>query len=113
MSEICLSSALRPWAAFGISTMAYLGVEAMLIGRVGALRRQVRKLSVDVIASHTDRHSSAIYAEIKALVRTLANADAMRAQGQMTAIDHEAAWWRVYDRLRPGHFERIGEQPSI
>jgi len=27
--EVCLSSALQPWAAFGISTMAYLGMEAV------------------------------------------------------------------------------------
>jgi len=26
--EVCLSSMLQPWAAFGISTMAYLGMEA-------------------------------------------------------------------------------------
>ena len=113
VSEICLSRALGPWAAFGISTMAYLGMEAVLIGRVGALRPQVRKLSVEVIAGYTDRRSAAIYAEIKALVNKLANADAMRAQGQMRAIDHEAAWWQVYDRLGPGHPKPIEEQPSM
>lgn len=38
ISEVGLSSALQPWAAFGISTLAYLGIEAALIGRLGALR---------------------------------------------------------------------------
>jgi hypothetical protein len=113
MSEICLSSALSPWPAFGISTMAYLGAEAVLRGRVRALRTQVRTLSIGVIAGYTDRRSAAIYAEMEALVNTLWNADAMRAQGQMTAIDHEAAWWQVYDRLGPGHPEPIEEQPPI
>ncbi|WP_407663898.1 DUF6611 family protein [Mycolicibacterium sarraceniae] len=47
MSEVCLSSALRPWAAFGISTMVYLGIEAALIRRVGALRPQARTLSAE------------------------------------------------------------------
>lgn len=113
MSEICLSSALRPWVAFGVSTMVYLGTEALLRGRVGTLRTQVRTLSVCVIAGYTDRRSAAIYAEMRALVNTLGNADAMRAQGQMTAIDHEAAWWQVYDQLGPDHPEPIKEQPPI
>jgi hypothetical protein len=113
VSEVGLSSALRPWAAFGISTMAYLGIEAALIGRVGALRPQVRKLSIELIAGYTDRRSAAIYAEIKAVVNMLTKADAMRTRGRISAIDYEAAWWQVYDRLGPGHPERIEKQPSI
>jgi Family of unknown function (DUF6611) len=113
MSEIGLSSELRPWAAFGISTMAYLGMEAVLIGGVGALRSQVRELSVELIAGFTDWRSAAIYAEIKVLVNTLSKADAMRAQGRMRVIDYEATWWQVYDRLGPGHPEPIAKQPSI
>jgi len=112
ISEMCLSSTLRPWAAFGIATMAYLGMEAVLTGKVGVLRPQVRTRSVDLIAGHTDQRSAAIHTEIKALANTLENADTMRAQGQMTAIDHEAASWKVYDRLGPGHPEPR-EQPSI
>jgi hypothetical protein len=38
MSEISLTGPLGPWVAFGISTLAYLGMEAVLIGAVGALR---------------------------------------------------------------------------
>ena len=110
ISEMCLSSALPPWAAFGISTMAYLGTEAVLIGKVGALRPQVRALSVDTIAGHTDQRSAAIHAEIKAQASTLETADAMRAEGQMTAVDHEAVWWKVYDRLTPGHPEPRQQQ---
>ncbi len=112
MSEIGLSSALRPWAAFGISTMAYLGIEAVLIGAVGAIRPQVRKLSVELISGFTDRRTAAIYAEINALVNTLTKADVMRAQGRLRAIDHEAAWWQVYDRLGPGRPEPIENRPS-
>ena len=113
ISEICLTSPLGPSAAFGISTMAYLGLEAVLVGTVGALNLQVRRLSVALVAGYTDRSSAAVYAKIKALVDTLTQADAMCAQGQMTAVDHEATWWQVYDRLRPGNPEAIEEQPSV
>ena len=40
ISEMSLSSTLPPWAAFGISTMAYLGIEAVLIGKVGRYARR-------------------------------------------------------------------------
>ncbi|WP_133066971.1 DUF6611 family protein [Mycolicibacterium sphagni] len=113
MSEACLSSALRPWAAFGISTMVYLGIEASLISKVGVLRPQVRTLSVELIAGYPDRRSAPIYAEIKALVAALANADAMRAQKQMTTTDHEAAWWQLYDRLGTDQSQPLDEQPPI
>lgn len=56
--EMCLSSTLAPGAAFGVSTMAYLGIEAVLIGKVGALRSQVRALSVDTIAGQCGTHAS-------------------------------------------------------
>jgi hypothetical protein len=65
--EICLSSMLPPWAAFGVSTMAYLGMEvaARAFGgrdrRLPALmqlsraRREVKAASMFVPGPSRDR----------------------------------------------------------
>jgi hypothetical protein len=39
------------------------------------------------------------HAEWRMLVHTLTIADRMPATGAMSLVEHEAAWWRAYDRL--------------
>ena len=112
MSVIVLSG-VTPWKAIGISTTVYLGTGAVTLALAAHLRSRVRMLSVAVFDGHTDRRSSAILTELDTLASMLNEADAMRESGRFSPIDHEAVWWRVYDRLGPGHPEPIEEQAWI
>lgn len=112
-SEIGLSGRLTTWTAIGISTTVYLSTGAITLALAGDLRSQIRTLFVAVADRRPDRRSAAMYAELETLVDMLSEADAMHESGRFSAIDHEAAWWQVYDRLGPDHPEPIEEQPSI
>jgi hypothetical protein len=113
MSAVCLSGRPTPWAAMGISTTVYLSTGAMTLALAGHLRSRVRQLSVLLIDGHPDRRSAAMYAELETLVKILCAADAMRDQGRLSAVDHEAACWQVYDRLGPDHPRHVEEHSSI
>jgi hypothetical protein len=59
----------------------------------------MRTLSVYLVTGYRDPRSAAIYAELESLFTALCAADVLCFQGRITATDHEAVWWRVYDRL--------------
>jgi hypothetical protein len=103
--SLCLFSPLTMWAQFALPTVVWLSIGAFLFARVGGLRTQVRTRCVTRFAGHPDldEHSAAEYAEIRTLVAILESVDTLRAQGQLSATDHEAIWWRVYDRLGDRH----------
>jgi hypothetical protein len=103
ISQIVVGAFLTPGAAFASSTCAFLASGAILFARVSALRARVRTLAVVRIAGYADEHSAARHTELKLLVAALCHADDQREQGHWSAIDHEAAWWQVYDRLDQSH----------
>jgi hypothetical protein len=103
LSAICLGGRPTPWAAIGIATVVYLSTGAIILALAGHLRSRVRTLGMLVIDGRTDRRSAAGYAELETLVDTLRDADAERSEGRLSAVDHEAACWQVYDRLGPDH----------
>jgi hypothetical protein len=113
MSAICLSGRLTPWVAIGISTTVYLSTGAITLSVAGQWRSRVRELGVLLIDGHTDRRSAAMYAELETLVNILCDADAMRDQGRLSAVRHEAACWQAYDRLGPDHPRPVEEHTSI
>jgi hypothetical protein len=98
-----LGAVLTPGAAFATSTIAYLASGAVLFAQVAELRSRVRTLSVVRIAGYTDDRSAAMFVELKSLVAALGLADSQRARGQSSSADHEATWWRAYDRLGQNH----------
>ncbi|MCW2688008.1 MAG: hypothetical protein JWR37_2898 [Mycobacterium sp.] len=100
LSEIFLSSALAPGAALAVSAAVYLGPGAVLFARAGALRARMRTLSVYLVTGYRDPRSAAIYAELESLFTALCAADVLCFQDRITATDHEAVWWRVYDQCR-------------
>jgi hypothetical protein len=112
ISEICLSGVLSSWAAIGISTTVYLSIGAVILALAGDRRSRVRTLSVAVVDRRPER-SAARYAEWETLVGILTDADDLCEQGRLSAIDHEAVWRRVYDRLGPRHPDPFEEPPSI
>jgi hypothetical protein len=103
LSAICLGGRPTPWAAIGLATIVYLSTGAIIVARARHLRSRVRTLGVLVIDGRSDRRSAAGYAELETLVSTLRDADAKLSEGRLSAVDHEAACWQVYDRLGPDH----------
>jgi hypothetical protein len=101
LAQIILGSVASPAVAFTMSTAAYLGIGAVLFGRVASVRGQVRRMCVIRIAGFADPRTAALYAELCSLAAALDDADARLQQGVLSAAGHEAAWWQVYDRLGP------------
>jgi hypothetical protein len=99
VAQFLVGTILTPGTAFVASTIAYLAVGAVLFARVAELRTRVRTLSVVQMAGYPDPHSAAVFKELKSLAAALCHADYLRDSGQSSPADHEAAWWRVYDRL--------------
>ena len=112
MSEICLGGIFTSGTAIEVSTIVYLSAGAVTLALAGGLRSKVRTLSV-VEVDRRPKRSAAMYAEWETLVGLLTDADALREQGRLSAIDHDAVWRRVYDRLGPGRPHTVDEQPSI
>jgi hypothetical protein len=101
LTQLALGSVASPGTAFIVSTAVYLGVGAMLFGRVASVRAQVRGVCVVRMAGFPDPQGAALYAELCLLAAALDDADTRLQQGVLSAAGHEAAWWQVYDRLRP------------
>ncbi|BBY65124.1 hypothetical protein MHEL_33670 [Mycolicibacterium helvum] len=112
-SEIYLSSIVSNWTAIGIATAVYAASGAGALAPVRGLRSQVRTLSVSVVDRRPDPRSGATCDELESLVHMLSEADALRACGELSDLDHEAVWRQVYDRLGPGRPEPLDHQPSI
>jgi small multidrug resistance family-3 protein len=43
---------------------------------------------------------------LQSLAETLTNADEQHRQGHLSAVEHDASWWDVYDRLIPSWADR-------
>ena len=101
LTQIALDSVASPATAFTVSTAVYLGIGAMLFGRVATVRAQVRGVCVVRMAGFPDPQGAALYAELCSLASALDDADTRLQHGVLSATGHEAVWWQVYDRLRP------------
>jgi hypothetical protein len=101
VSEIWLTDLIPPWSALVIATAALFGSGAAALALTGEARTQVRTMRVMVVAGHREATSAAICRRLQTLAEALTKADAQRQQGLITAVEHEMAWWRVYDQM-PG-----------
>jgi hypothetical protein len=99
VSEIWLGNLIAPWPAFAISSAASLGSGAVALALAGDARTRVRTMGTMVVAGPYEPTSAAVCRKVQTLAESLAEADAQREQGQISAIDHEVAWWRVYDQM--------------
>jgi hypothetical protein len=102
--EICLSQLTGPRMAIAISTVVWLASGVAARALAGQPRTQVRTMAATVMAGHRDPVSDATRDKLRNLAETLFEADETRALGKITATEHEAIWWRVYDQLASGHF---------
>lgn len=100
-SVITLNQATGPWQALAIATAAYLGAGTVARHLAGETPPQVRILAATLLSGHHDPRAHAIASEISSLAHSMADADERLARGEMTAIDYELAWWRVYRQLAP------------
>ncbi len=102
LTQVLLGGSTTPATAFGIATALYLGIGAVLFARVASVRGHVRGLCVVRIAGYADPRAAATYAQLRALAAELDDLDARLRAGALSAVEHEAAWWRVYDQLGDG-----------
>jgi hypothetical protein len=82
-----------------VATILYVGSGATLFVMLGSVRTRVRTLSVVLISGYSNPAAAAAYTELKAVAIVLCAADALRDEGSISPVQHEALWWRVYDRL--------------
>src|SRR5215217_4948191 len=108
--EIILSHTIAPWAAFAMSTAAFIGSGLVAVWTAGAARTRVRTMAAMVMAGHHDPVSGAVRDRLAALAATLMEADDRLAAGQISATHHEMVWWQVYDQMSPS--EAPGMHPS-
>lgn len=81
------------------SAPAYLGVGALLFLRAGPARLHVRSMSITLPPQGASVRELCKHAEWRMLVHMLTMADHMLASGAISVVEHEAAWWKAYDRL--------------
>ena len=99
--EIFLNNMTGPWTAFAISAAACLGSGLVAFAMAGAPRTRVRAIAAMVMAGHHDPISVAARDRLEGLAATLLEADELLASGDISAIQHEMAWWQVYEQMSP------------
>ena len=88
-----------PDTVLGYAVAAYVGIGALLFLQAGPTRARVRSLSIILMPKGADVRELCKYAEWRMLVHMLTMADRMLATGAISLVEHEAAWWKAYDRL--------------
>ncbi|MBW0013728.1 DUF6611 family protein [Mycobacterium sp.] len=88
-----------PGTVLEYAVATYVGVGALLFLRAGPTRVRVRTMWVIVLPEGADVRELCKYAEWRMLVHMLTMADRMLASGAISVVQHEATWWKAYDRL--------------
>jgi hypothetical protein len=101
MCETFLSNVTGPLTALTVSTAAWLGSGLAAFAMAGAPRGRVRAMAAMVMAGYHDPVSAAARDRLEELAATLMRADDRLAGGQISATQHEMAWWQVYDQMSP------------
>jgi hypothetical protein len=92
--EVALLPSMGTVAALTISTFTALSAGAVSMALVDQFRREVRTCTVLRMTGVNDHQTAEMFAELKRHATTLALADR-----DLTGADHEAAVWRVYERM--------------
>jgi len=99
MAVIVLSHPYGPWLALGMASGVWITISVATSARLGAVRTQVRTMTVVTIAGHTDPDTAAAYTELRLLASAMGAADVLLAQRRISAAEHESLWWQAYERL--------------
>jgi hypothetical protein len=97
--EIFLMAAIGSIPALVVSTSLCLAAGGLVMAMAGPARGGVRTLTVLRIAGIDDPSVDDAFAKLSALALSLGEADARLASGDLSAVEHEAATWRVYDSI--------------
>ncbi|WP_135457846.1 DUF6611 family protein [Mycobacterium sp. DL99] len=100
LCQLWLGGQMSPWPAFGISTAVFLAAGAVVLGLAGSAFHGVRTLCATTMAGYDDPGSAAARERLVVLAAELLHADECLARGEITAVDHEMIWWRVYNRMQ-------------
>ncbi len=101
LSEIFTSAAVGPWTALATSTAGVFALAAVAMLNAGETRTMVRSMAVVRMPGFTELATMHSRDELLAMATTLTTADERLDQELMSALDHEALWWQVYDKLAP------------
>lgn len=93
------SLAGMPETALIGGTMLVIAAGAMTFALAGDPRWQVRSMWAVSMAGYSHDEVDEDYRTLKAMARTLDRADLALDEGRISAVDHEARWWAVYDAL--------------
>jgi hypothetical protein len=93
------NAAVSAATVLGYAVAFYVGTAALLFLRAGPARVRVRSMSIILMPNGADVRELCKYAEWRMLVHMLTITDRMLATGAISLVEHEAAWWRAYDRL--------------
>ncbi|BBZ77505.1 hypothetical protein MANY_28420 [Mycolicibacterium anyangense] len=85
-------------ALFG-GTMFVIACGAMTFALAGDVRWQVRSLWATSMAGYGHHELDQRYRTLKAMAHALDLADLALDEGRISAAEHEARWWQVYDAL--------------
>ena len=88
-----------PTTVLEYAVAGYVGIGALLFLRAGPVRVRVRSMSIILMPKGADVRELCRYAEWRMLVHMLTTADRMQATGATSLVEHEASWWKAYDRL--------------
>lgn len=103
LCQLWLGGQMSPWPAFGVSTAVFLAIGAVALGLAGDAYHRVRTLCATTMAGCDDPGSAAARERLVVLAAELLHADERRDRGDITAVDHELIWWRVYNRMHADH----------
>ncbi|MDV3129032.1 hypothetical protein M1247_29290 [Mycobacterium sp. 21AC1] len=103
LCQAWLSGTMGPGPALGISVAVFVasGIAAVMLA--GDARTQVRTMIAVTMAGYDDPDSRAGRDKLLDLAATLLEADDQLARGELSPVDHEVIWWRVYDQLQGAH----------
>jgi hypothetical protein len=108
VAQIVLSQFLDPWTALALASIVYIVSGAVALACAADLRSQVRTLGVTFMAGYSDRIAVDARNKLEAVAASLLEADERLRQGQISAADHELAWWQAYNQLTPGRSPASG-----
>lgn len=97
--EVFLTQVTGRWTALAVATGALVAIGVITTSIAGTPRTMVKGLSVTVSTTYRDPDAEATRERLAGLALTLIEADERLERGQISATDHELAWWHVYDEM--------------
>lgn len=113
--QVAGAAAGMPETALIGGTMIYIAAGALTFALSGENRLRVRTSWATTIAGYGHHEVDGQYARLRVLARALDQADLDLEDGRISALQHEARWWQVYDALdtlAPVDTPRTSHTPS-